>query len=588
MGQEQFKDLIQTYQDRKKRSEDQYRIFKERIKNARDAYKQKIPQDIAKAASNQYLMTGNQGINDDGNCSMMLIPMFTAIAKKGVENLTAMPPRYEWDANNRESVKTTRALEKELVQFFTKMNIGKHTPLLMHHFLVSGMFAQQTIFRKMVEKVTVYKEGRETEEIIYNGGAIDFVLYDPLTCYFDWDADLSDMTKTSKFCIVTISSNMSLDEIKRRYGKVMEQQGISPMTSNAQTDVLKTQLQSAAGLTPDVDTYIVREYYTNDGKFYTIINDSFVARWGYASNGVRDQIPINIGVAFIDPDNNCGYPLWEFMKWPIAAMSNAFNQVADNNAFNNTSPIFMLGSDLAPLVIDTADGRKIFQLNPTNPQMIDIRGMIQQLTIPEVTQGAVWMYQQAKESLFYVTGTNDMAFGIQDKQIRNQDVANMIGDSLVRSDSDIAKKIEVSFYNPVTWDILRIFYSHYDDFSFQKEVVPRDFLKNYRSVRVINGSYLAADKSIRLGKLMQALELSKLVPERANLEELFYDLYEAIGFADPYRYLKTQEEFVAEQFVMAVTELMQAGQIDQEQGQQMIQSIQVIQQKKEQFQGAGK
>jgi len=87
---------------------------------------------------------------------------------------------------------------------------------------------------------------------------------------------------------------------------------------------------------------------------------------------------------------------------------------------------------------------------------------------------------------------------------------------------------------------------------------------------------------------MQALELAKLVPERANLEELFYDLYEAIGFADPYRYLKTQEEFVAEQFVMAVTELMQAGQIDQAQGEQMINSIQIIQQKKEQFQGAGK
>ncbi len=69
MGQQQFKDLIQTYQDRKKRSEDQYRVFKERIKNARDAYKQKIPADIAKAASNQYLMTGNQGANDDGNCS---------------------------------------------------------------------------------------------------------------------------------------------------------------------------------------------------------------------------------------------------------------------------------------------------------------------------------------------------------------------------------------------------------------------------------------------------------------------------------------------------------------------------------------
>lgn len=68
-----------------------------------------------------------------------------------------------------------------------------------------------------------------------------------------------------------------------------------------------------------------------------------------------------------------------------------------------------------------------------------------------------------------------MTFGMQDKQIRVTSVADMIGEALVRSDSDIAKRIENSFYNPVTWDILRIFYTRYEYFDFQEQSIPPDF-----------------------------------------------------------------------------------------------------------------
>lgn len=581
LDQTKYRELLNEYNDRKKKSEDQYKDFKEKINNAREAFNQKIPKDIAEAASSQYLISGN---TDDDNCSKMLLPYYTAIAKKAIENLCALPPRYEWDSNDEKSIITSRALERELSKFYTKMNIGRHTKMIMHHFIVTGMFAQQTVYRKMAETVRMFKDGKLVTDPIYNGGAIDFIVYDPLTCYFDWDADITDMRRTSKFCIVTVSTSMSEAEVIRRYGVTFKGAGVSGSGMGSQTDVLKTNLQTSAGVVAPLNAYTVREYYTNDGRYYTIINDSYVAEELYASNGVADQIPINIGVAFIDPDNNCGTTLWEYVKWPVAAMSNAFNQVADNNAFNNNSPIFIAdNADITPLIMDTADGRKLFSIR-LSKGVSRMDDMLSQLKLPDITAGSDWMFNIAKESLFYVTGTNAMAFGIQDKQIRNQDVAQMVSDSLVRPDSDVAKNIEESFLNPITWDFLRIFYTRYDDFGFNKETVPRDFLKDYRSIRVVNGSYLTSDKLVRLAKVQQALEIAKIDPTRAKLEVLFYDLYDAAGIVAPYRYLKTEEEFIAEQYANAVNELLAMGAIDEAKAQTMLQAIDLINQNKDKFQ----
>ena len=151
-----------------------------------------------------------------------------------------------------------------------------------------------------------------------------------------------------------------------------------------------------------------------------------------------------------------------------------------------------------------------------------------QVLLPEITPGAEFLYSQGMNGIFYVTGTNSMAFGIQEKQIRTAQAAEMIGASLVRSDSDIAKKIECSFFNPVTWDFLRIFYVNYDAFpTFKENNIPKDFLKNYKSVRVVNGSYLTVDKAERLGKLQQVLQLAYMNEEslKLTLENIRHPLY---------------------------------------------------------------
>ena len=582
---EKHQEIMREYNFRLKRSEEYYAKFKQSIRNARKAFKQEIPPDISSASSNEYLLVGNEedGARTDASCSKMMLPMFTAIAKKMVENTTAVPPRYEWEANVRDRLQTARALERELAKSYTKMNTGSKLPLLINHYVVSGMLVQQTIFRKLEEKVRVFKDGRPQIESIYSGGAIDFLVYDPLMCYFDWDADISDMRRTSKFCIVTLSDSMTKDELVKKYGEKFQRMNPG-QGSNALQDSLKQELRTQSGTLKPVEGYAVREYYVaEEGKFYVVIADSIIVSEGYNSNGVIGEIPINICPSFVDLDNNCGDLLWNLVKWPVAAMSNAFNQVADNSAFNNVAPMFTLGDVMMDGNFDIVDGRKVYSLNALNKGIVRAEDAITQFALPEVTQGAIFMFDKGKEALFYVTGTSDMAFGIQDKQIRNEQVASMIGNSLIRPDSDLALKLEHGFLNPVTWDILRIFYTRYDDFDFDEELVPKDFLKDYKGIRVVNGSYLASDKAVRLGKLMEALELAKLDPSRAKLEELFYDLYEAIGFIDPYRYLKSAEQAMAEEYMGMIQQAVQMGIIGKEKATAMIQAFQMVIENSEKF-----
>lgn len=586
---EKYAEIIREYTAEKQCAEDAFREFKLKMSYARKAWLNQIPDDIRSAASNEIYLNGyvaespvrdSRAASAKGNqalpatCSKMLLPMYKAVGKKMVENMNAIPPRYEWDANRKDYVKVSRSLEKEFAKFHTKMNLGGKTPRLIKHFVRDGVFVQQTVFKKLLENVRSWENGRPGNEPVYNKGAIDYILYDPMTCYFDWDADPLDYRRTARFIIVTISDALTVKGFMSKYPKFAE--NLLGGFAATEDNLNQESGNKILGLEKPNGTVTLREYYKNDGKFYVIVNDQYVVDEGYSSNGDMSYIPVNVGFCYDDY-----ITLWEDLKWPVAAMSNAFNQVADNVSFNNTAPIYVLGDVMVdPLAYDPADGRKIYQINPMSKQIVRAADAMHQFLIPEMTQGSIFMFDKAKESLFYVTGTTDLSFGMQDKQIRIQSVADMIGESLVRSDSDVAKRIENCFYNPVTWDILRIFYCHYDDFDFKDSGIPREFLKDYRNIRVINGSYLPSDRLVRLAKLQEAMKLAAQIPDRTNLEDLFYDLYEAIGFVDPYRYLKTNEQYWAQELSGSIMQLLQAGAINDQQAQQMMEAIKLVEENK--------
>lgn len=585
-----YKQILEQYQEDLKTSQGAFSEFKKKMGYARKAFLNEIPDDIRGAASNEIYLNGyitDEPIRDSRakthkseqqqlppTCSKMLLPIHKAITKKMIDNMTAIPPRYEWDANRKDYVAVSRALEREFAKFYTKMNLAGKLPRIIKTFVRDGVFVQQTVFRELSETVMRWQDGRPSPENIYNKGAVDYIVYNPMTTYFDWDADPLDYRGTARFIIVTISSSMTEKAFRRKFPDFKE-----PLDGHTQKmeDLLDSSGDSLLGKRKPSNSVTLREYCLDNGKFYVIVNDAYVVAEGYASNGDLSRIPINVGFCYDDY-----ITLWEELKWPVAAMSNAFNQVADNNAFNNTAPIYCLGDIMIdPLAYDPADGRKIFRINPLDKNIVRASDAMHQFTIPEITQGAMFMYEKGKESLFYVTGTSDMTFGMQDKQIRVTSVADMIGEALVRSDSDIAKRIENSFYNPVTWDILRIFYTRYEYFDFQEQSIPPDFLKDYRNIRVVNGSYLPSDRMVRLAKLQEALRLAVEIPERTNLENLFYDLYEAIGFVDPYRYLKTDAEYWATELAGTVMALLEQGAINEEQASQMIEAIKLIDENKD-------
>lgn len=558
-------EILTEYRERMERSECQFIPFRHNIERARKAYRQIVTDDIYNSVKSVKESGNNGSDHQNNNSSSMVYPLYSAICNKMIETLHGLPPRYEWAANTNEGIATAWALELELMKCYTKSNIGSKIPLLIWHLVVDGIFAQQTVYREMKELVR--KSGKDEPEVIYDGGTVDFVIYDPLTCFFDWDADITDMRGTSKFFIATIATDMTRGELEKVFGKdkisFAVKNGLTCTKSAKTGDVLKNQMERQNGFVEPIESYTYREYYTDDGMCYKIVNDNYIMEAGYSESGCADKIPINLGVAYYDPDAKLGTTLWERVKWGVALMSQAINQVADRNAFNNKAPFFMLGDLDTDYAMDASAGRRIYKLNPDRPNQDDVRKMISQFLLPEVLQGAEFMFNKGMESLFYVTGTNSMAFGIQDKQIRTADVATMIGQSLVRSDSDIAKKLECSFFNPVTWDFLRIFYAHYDSFStFAENKIPQDFLKNYKNIRVVNGSYLTADKAERLGKLQEVLQLAIANPQGMRLANLYHDLIQAIGFINPMLYLKSENEITLEAILADLAGKAAAGLMD--------------------------
>ena len=93
-------------------------------------------------------------------------------------------------------------------------------------------------------------------------------------------------------------------------------------------------------------------------------------------------------------------------------------------------------------------------------------------------------------------------------------------------------------------------------------------MKNYKSVRVVNGSYLTADKAERLGKLQQVLQLAQLNPQGMRLSNLYHDLIQAIGFINPSMYLKSEGEIALEQLFVDLGAKAAAGCISDEEMKQ--------------------
>lgn len=547
-------DFITLYADRLSRGMDQYRDKYREIEAARQSYKQFVPDDSIAVetqetdAWNSLFSTYN---NDDestegdipANTSAYHYPLYRAIGRVMIENLTANAPRYEVEPNDELGTVAKPHMELEFKKVFAKENIRLKQNQAYFH-AIEGSVISQTTTKVMVEEVMM-PDG--TTKSVPQGRTIDIEVYDPMTFIPDYNANPSDFHRTCDWAIVTIGE-FTKEYIESKYGVKLKSQGEATVAGNEMDlrkyNAKKDSGQEANGMFP------VREYYLRDGYRYTIVNDDQLVAKERNENGIMGRVPINFCQTNHDPDCVFGTPLFTDLRPSIEMMSAAMNQICDNNSRNNNAPfITAKNSGLEGITLNDMNPNEIVELDVYamgfGGSNFDIRKAITKLQFQEVTQGAMFMFQEALKAALQVVGVNPTDFGIQGKQIRTNDVAGLIGGAATKSSSDFIMRLEAGHINPTTDDMKRIMAIYFDDFNFP-EGVTQDSLFNMKSLRVVSGSYLPTDRMTRIGKLIQLLQRAQANPaiyEHLNLEKAFI---EALGVGTPAEWLKSAEKLQAQ------------------------------------------
>lgn len=546
--------FLSQYQARLNLADQNMSNYYETVLAARDAFAQKLPQDIIDKTSEQNKETGNA--TSYLTASALMHPAFTITAKKTIESFSALPFRFDISANDAMGVVQKKVIDKKLKTIYTRQNVTAEMFNGYFYNVINGLSISQVKTHKKEVRVAKPEIDETTgmfkEETLSNDRVISIMCYDPLNTVLDYSAKPSNITETSEFIVIT-DRYITNGDMNDYFGE-----------SNKMFDIHKRNLACDRGIVYDKFAP-VREYYDRSGFFVTIAGDSKIVKVEMVSNGTVGKIPINVAPIWTDPDSPSGSTtLWNYMKNMVALSSRALNLVCDNVALNNNAPFFTYtGSGLEDnATLDNFTPREIVALNPIAGKSADIRNQIFKPVFQEITQGSQMMYEQGQQLAFMLAGTSPIQFGVQDKQIRVSGAADMISSATVRPDSDVARKMEVGFMNPTTWDIIQIFYIYYNDFGFDEKELPREFLKELKHVRVVPGSYLPEDAMTRLQRAYAVAMRSQAAPDAYVQKEVEEEILDALGVVMPEQVLKSGDDILRQQtaFLLFQQFLAQAAQ----------------------------
>ena len=397
------------------------------------------------------------------------------------------------------------------------------------------------------------------------GRTIPIIAYDPLTTILDWNAKVGKVAETSEFIIVTLGT-FYLDYVRKHWADKAEE--VQALIASENIDNYKSTLEQEAGTSKSTysDSVMLREYYTADGYRHVIANDRVLLETSVVSNGIMDRIPFDVAPIWDDPDSVYGMTLWNLLEPTIQVINTALNQILDSNALNAKMPFFTFKGTLksAGLTLDSFAANEIVELDPKVLATFNVSGgsskfaiqdMITKMQFPDITQAGVFLFETALKAIWFVTGLNPESLGgIQEKQIRNEMVAGMIQQSALRSSSKIVKNLELGFMNPTCWHLVDIFEMYYDDFpEFKEAGIPREFLKSLKEIRVVNGSYLPADKNTQMEKAI-FLSNRAAMNQTYDQEKVEANLLKNAGEANPQKWFRPPEELIREQNAMRVLE----------------------------------
>lgn len=559
--QKEYVDLIMTYSDRMKNAMTKHAKKLEAIRDARQQHKQILP-DFSKAAlvSSTETRSNNNAVESR---STYLPPLSLVIGNKMAEELTAMPMRFEYEANEYIGVKIASAFMKIIQRTFSQTgNMSDHS-LGIDHLLYGGTYIAQPIIKDLSYDLF---DGESGDFKLQSGKAIGFMVYDTVAVVLDPNAQPGKVPETSEWLTVTIGQK-SPEWIKRTYGVDLKIETVDSSSAYGSPktyltiDSYREELRDNSGLTNQTGI-MVREYYKADGMVYHIINDTYVVKKHRNMAGIKG-IPFAVCPCILDLDSPYGTPLPEQLRKPIELVATGINMIADNTGLKNKLPFFFpegLIKETTRITLASGNGNKmnnyvgidlsVLADTGQNFQAKDIRSLIQKPELQEVTQGAVTLINQGMNDIWQITGMNPTSVsGVQDTQVRVSGVADMMRGASLRNSSKVVSNIETFLLNQLTRYFQIMYYNNYDSFSeLKKAGIEKKDLKNIKAVRVVNGSYLPSDQKTREEKAMFIYQLSlqnQVFSPYAVAEYIF----EALGM-EMERFLRNPLEIMEEEQVM--------------------------------------
>ena len=523
-----------------------FKGHKSALREARQAYKQIMPGSMIDAT-----------VGDSTNASAILHPQFRYMVKKFIEDLTSLPVRFEYASNTKEGEVARTEAEAKLRGILGMSHITSRLGKLYNHCVVDGLGVVQSTTDFLSDEI-IDPEGKSYPH--NQRRIVDLSVYDPIKTYLDPNCDGTDIVGTSAYIIVTIGiyDEFWVGENFPEY--------LGADTNGKGKDLGKTawaddgedemnELDSGVNRSSQ-DKYKVREYYTADGFFYTVINDEWISEPSIVVNGISNRIPFNIVATIPDVDNPMGESMFGYLKTPLAMASKALNMIADATEMNVRMPFFTFqGSGLDDINMADLDDSAIYLVKKVQ-DVKSVHDMFYRPTVPEVTQGASILLNEGSQMMYMLTGTNPTAIsGEQTPQIKTNGVAEMLERAGMRSNNAFARKIE-QILNGILWDFYRVFFIYYHDFNFPEELVTQEFFVDFDNIRVVPGSYLPEDKLSRLAKAQEVLRLAQLNPDGFELTVVYSDFLKALGVTVPDRVLKSAEENMLEMLAMQIAQTL--------------------------------
>lgn len=570
-NQDKYKELMEEYNYRWTEGQNKFSGKYLEIKESRTIMKNILPESWYDDA----VFTTDVGNDPTGELlnsrSQVIHPVASAIGEKLRTDLKANDATFEIEGNNNKGADTAVAMERVMRNTYTLVNNRKKYMHALDHLVFSGTCIAQPISSELKETV-IMPDDKEQE--VKLGRSLSFVVYDPLTSIIDWNADPFNVNETATWGIVTIG-RFCKDSIKARWGVDVTSETVYDDRGNTtgstfMVDQYKAQLQYDVGLDIDTGLY-VREYYKSDGTRYVILQDTIVLEESKVVGAVKGQLPLLVTPFISDPDSVYGTCLSRFIESPLQIVTTIMNQVGDLQALKANMPFItwqgMIDGGALGLALDSMVPGSVLELNvPSDARFnntgvhmdMDISKAISRPPIEEITQGANWLFEKAMESIWYLTGLNPTSLGgFQDKQIRVSNVTDIINQSSLRNSSALVMNLEAHFFNPMTKAFVRLMSIYYDDFPELEEAgVPQESLVDMRSIRIVNGSYLPADKLQDQQKASNMYQLAMQNPMAMDVQKVTDDLIESMGLI-PERYMRDPLEVMLQEQAVDLQQLIQ-------------------------------